>query len=222
MKNYRNIDNQFPSIKYLSDLNILLIEKVFDWTENNSDARRFLIKTEISFTFIIIKKFRIFLCEKFLFRIIKSIFISFDIEISNLHQKFEKFLINYYKRVYNLMQRVDIKNRFVIIQITISFFTLEITMFNIIFRTFLKSLNDHNIRKEVIRDITSIDRLFRIIYNFAEKARKINLKIQKLFDEKFRSNEFKFYKSLAEKKMFKYQIVSLFSEYHASKNFQGK
>lgn len=222
MKDYRNIDNQFPPIKYLSDLNILLIEKVFDWAENDSDIHRLLIEIETSFIFITIEKFRVFLCEKFPSRIIESIFISFDIEISDLHQKFEEFLISYYKRIYNLMQRINIKNRFIIIQITISLFTLEAIMFNIIFRAFLKGFNNHDIRKKIIRDMISIDRSFYMIYNFAEKVRKINLKIQKLFDEEFRLYEFKFYKSLVEKKMLKHQIASLFSEYHALKDFQKK
>ena len=75
------------------------------------------------------------------------------------------------------MQRVEIKNRSTTSSIAISLTTLESAILNIILRVFIKDLIDYDIRKEATREMVSTNRSLSIIYNLAEEARRINVKI---------------------------------------------
>ena len=56
--------------------------------------------------------FKSLLCERFFSKIVEIIFVSFDVELVELRQRDDEFLANYYKRVIDLMQRIDAKNKF--------------------------------------------------------------------------------------------------------------
>ena len=76
---------------------------------------------------------------------------------------------------------------------TLTFFELNFLksiFLNIVLRAFIRKLINHEIYKKIIRDITQVDRFLFEIYNFIEKARRSNLEIQKLLNEKFKINEF--------------------------------
>ena len=140
-----------------------------------------------------VNAFKFLLCERFSSKAIEVTSVFFDVELSELKQRSDESLIAYYKRVINLMQRVEIKDRASIITLIL----LESIMLNIILRVFIRDLFDSEIRKKTTRDMTSSDKSLKIIYQLIEKARRINLKIQKLFDEKFKQDELIFYKQLA-------------------------
>ena len=91
-------------------------------------------------------------------------------------------------------------------------------MLNIILRGFIKSILNSEIRKKITRDMTFNDRSLRTIYQFAEKARRINIEIQKLFKKELKQNELTFYKNLAQKNIFKHQIQSLLTSYHVDRD----
>ena len=84
-----------------------------------------------------------------------------------------------------------------------AFSLLESTILDIILRSFIRDINDHEIRKKVTRNIIIINRSLRFVYNLIEKTRRINMKIQKLIEEKNKSNELLFYKSLVKKNLSK-------------------
>ena len=111
-------------------------------------------------------------------------------------------LFVYYKRTYNFIKDVNVKNKLISIFAT-TFFLLESTMLNIILRFFIRDIDDYEIRKEVIRDMIITNRFLRFVYNFVEKTRRINVKIQKLANEKSKSNELLFYKFLMKKNLSK-------------------
>ena len=100
------------------------------------------------------------------------------------------------------MKDVSAKNKFISI-FTAAFSLFESTMLDIIFRFFIRNIDDYEIRKKVIRNMIVIDRFFRFVYNLVEKARRINVKIQKLTNEKSKSNKLLFYKSLLKKNLSK-------------------
>ena len=52
---------------------------------------------------------------------------------------------------------------------TTIFILFKLTMLDIIFKFFIRNINDYEIRKEVIRDMIIINRFFRFIYNLVEK-----------------------------------------------------
>ena len=76
----------------------------------------------------------------------------------------------------NLINRVKVKNR-PIITLSNVFILLESAMLNIIFRAFIRGLNDYKIHKKITRDITLTNRSLYIIYNFIKKVYCINSKI---------------------------------------------
>ena len=87
--------------------------------------------------------FKSLLCERFFFKIVKIISMSFDVELAELRQRDDESLHAYYKRVINLMQRVEVKNRTLIVTLTL----LESTMLDIILRVFIKNLVNTKVRK---------------------------------------------------------------------------
>ena len=97
---------------------------------------------------------------------------------------------------------MSIKNKSVLIFATI-FTLLKSIMLDMILKFFIRNINNHEIRKEIIRDMIVINRFFRFVYNFVKKTKHINIKIQKLTKKKSKSNELLFYKSLMKKNLSK-------------------
>ncbi len=111
------------------------------------------------------------------------------------------------------MQRVEAKDKSTFNSFTI-FTLLKLTMLNIILRAFIKRISNHIVQRKITRSMTATDKLLKFIYNLAEKAKWMNLKIQKLFNEKVKSKELIFYKKLIQKNMFKAQINVLLTSYY--------
>ena len=151
---------------------------------------------------IIIDHFRILFCDVFSSREVEISFILFKIKLVKLHQRLNEFLSIYYKRIYNFIKDVNVKNKLISMFITI-FSLLESAMLDFILRFFIRNIDDYKIRKEVTRDMTVIDRFLYFVYNLAEEAKRINMKIQKLANEKNKSNELLFYKSFMKKNLSK-------------------
>ena len=57
------------------------------------------------------------------------------------------------------------------------FFLLKSTMLDIILKFFIQNINNHEIRKESIRNMIIINRFFRFVYNLIKEAKRINVKI---------------------------------------------
>ena len=200
--------------KYFESMSMLLIDDVANWFENHFDAIR-LLNDSIFIQFTVVS-FKSLLCERFSSKVVEIIFVLFDVKLIELRQRDDEFLIDYYKRVINLMQRIDAKNRFAFAATT-TFILFEFVMLNTILRAFIKDLFDSKIRKKATRNMISSDRSLRTIYQLAEKTRRINIEIKKFFDEKFKYDELSFYKNLAQRNLFRHQIKILFTKYHVVK-----
>ncbi len=174
--------------KYLSFLNMLLIDETAEWSESHLDAIRLL--NDFNLIQNTMNAFKFLFCDRFSFRIVEVVSISIDVELTELKQKSDEILISYYKRVTSLMQRVDVRDRFVSSSFThfseFILFFLKSIMLNIILRTFIRELFEAEIRREAIRDMTSSNRFLKTIYQLAKKARRINIEIQKLYEKKIR------------------------------------
>ena len=155
-------------------------------------------------------------CDVFSSREVEVSLISFEIKLIKLHQRLNELLFIYYKRICNFIKGVSAKNK--LISMSAAVFSLfESTMLDIILRSFIRNIDDHEIRKKVIKDMIIIDRFFRFVYNLVEEARRINVKIQKFAKEKSKSNELLFYKSLMKKNLSKQQMTSLLTSHQISK-----
>ena len=168
------------------------------------------------FTQFTIVSFKSLLCERFFSKIVEIIFVSFDVELVELRQRDDEFLTDYYKRIIDLMQRINAKNKFVFAA-AIILILLEFAMLNIILRAFIRDLLNFEIRKKIIKNMISSNRSLRTIYQLTKKTRRINIEIKKLFDEKLKYDELSFYKNLAQRNLFRHQIEILLTEYHAAK-----
>ena len=93
-------------------------------------------------------------CDVFPSKEVEVLFISFEIKLVELYQRFNELLSIYYKRIYNFMKGVSVKNRSISTLTFLKFSFLELIFLNIVFRAFIRGLIDHEIHKKVIRGIT--------------------------------------------------------------------
>ena len=165
---------------------------------------------------ITMKHFKALLCERFLFKIVEMISIFFDVKLFELRQRSDELLITYFKRVINLMQRIDVKNRFIMSRS--SLILLKSTMLNINLKTFIRGLTNNEIKKKITRDMISSTRSLQIINQLTKKIKRTNIEVQKLFEKKIKQNELIFYKQLAQRNISKHQIETLLIFYHVEKH----
>ncbi len=166
--------------------------------------------------------FKIIFCDRFSSRVVKVVSIFIDVKLAELKQKSKKTLVSYYKRMTELMQRIDVRDRSSsdsnshADEFTLS--SLKSVMLNIILRAFIRELFDSEIRRETTRDMISSDRSFRTIYQLTEKTRRINIEIQKLYDEEIRQDELTFYKDLVQQSMSQVKIETMLTQYHSARS----
>ena len=168
------------------------------------------------FTQFTIVSFKSLLCERFSNKIVEIIFVSFDVKLVELRQRDDESLADYYKRVIDLMQRIDAKNKFAFV-VAFTFTLFEFAMLNIILRAFIRDLLNSKIKKKITKDMISSNRSLRTIYQLTKEARRINIEIKKLFDEKLKYDELSFYKNLTQRNLSRHQIETLLTEYHVAK-----
>ncbi len=185
--------NNFISFdKYLSFLNMLLIDKIIERFENHSNA--ICLLNDSFFIQNTVEIFKTIFCNRFSFRIVEIVSMFTDVKLIELKQKFDEILVSYYKRMTSLMQRIDARDRFLAKKSILS--SLKSAMLNIILYAFIRELIDSKIRREAIRDMISANKFLKTIYQLAKKARRINIKIQKLYEKEIRQNELSFYRHL--------------------------
>ncbi len=218
MFEYR-VNNLISSDKYLFSLNKLLIDETVEWFESHLDVIRLLNdSTLIQDT---INAFKFLFCDRFSSRVVEIVSVSIDVELVELKQKSDETLVSYYKRMTSLMQRVDARNRSISSSSHLSesiLFSLKSAMLNIILRTFIRELFELEIRREAIRDMISSDRSLKIIYQLIEKTRRINIEIQKLYDEEVRQNELSFYRELTQQSLSQTKIEVMLTQYHSNRS----
>lgn len=153
IKNYQDVDDLILADKYLKYLDMLLIDKVSEWFESDVNVIRLLVETDISFIQYTINQFKTRFCEKFSSKVIETSLVFFDFKLLKLRQKFDEFLTIYYKRVFNLMQRIDIKNRLFLVSAIVDLSTLKLVILIIILRAFVRDIFDYEVRKKVTRGL---------------------------------------------------------------------
>lgn len=87
-------------------------------------------------------------------------------------------LSSYYKKTYyNFIKNIDVKDRSISILVFLELRFLEFIFLNIVFREFIRNLIDHEIRKNVNRNIIQINRFLFKIYNLTKETRRNNFEI---------------------------------------------
>ncbi len=62
------------------------------------------------------------------------------------------------------------------------------------------------------------DRSLKIIYQLIKEARRINIEIQKLYDEEIRQNELSFYRELVQQFLSQTKIKAMLTQYHSNRS----
>ncbi len=118
------------------------------------------------------------------------------------------------------MQKIDARDRFVqnshVSEFILSF--LKLIMLNIILRTFIRELFELEIRREATREMISLNKSLKIIYQLIEKTRRINIEIQKLYDEEIRQNELSFYRKLIQQSLSQTKIKVMLTQYYSNRS----
>ncbi len=65
----------------------------------------------------------------------------------------------------------------------------------------MKGLYNSKIKQKAAEGIAPLDRSLRKVYTIATKARRINLKILKLIEDKAKENDLIFYKNVAKRNL---------------------
>jgi hypothetical protein len=144
--------------------------------------------------------------------------ISIDVKLTELRQKSDETLVSYYKRVTELMQRVDARDRSNSHADEFILSSLKSVMLNTILRAFIRELFDSEIRREAIRDMISSNRFLKTIYQLTKETRRINIEIQKLYEKEIRQNELSFYRDLIQQSISQIKIEIMLTQYHSNRS----
>jgi hypothetical protein len=144
--------------------------------------------------------------------------ISIDVKLTELRQKSNETLVFYYKRVTELMQRVDARDRSNLHADEFILSSLKSVMLNTILRAFIRELSDSEIRREAIRDMISSNRSLKTIYQLTKETRRINIEIQKLYEKEIRQNELSFYRDLTQQFISQTKIEIMLTQYHSNRS----
>jgi hypothetical protein len=109
LSGYKQADGTIPPEKYLNAFNMLFTDEAGDWADSHPDAIRLLSTDEPTKTTV--DTFKALLCERFPSKAAELTPIPFDVELAELRQKHDESLVNYYKRVLNLVNRFGGRDR---------------------------------------------------------------------------------------------------------------
>lgn len=74
-------------------------------------------------------------------------------------------------------------------QKNISLTSLKTTMLNSILKSFVKKIENAEVRKKANREMASTDRSLKMIYQSAKEARRNNIQLQKQYEEELRNED---------------------------------
>ena len=174
-------DGSMPPRKFLESVDLLLTDDAAEWAETCPDAVRLLADenpTAQSMT-----TFRNLFQERFPAKSVETSTVSFDLELSNLHQKEGESISFYYRRVCAFMLRVGAKDKSTDGTFTLSL--LEAATLDVILKAFVRGLADADIRKDTIRGLNTSGRSLRGVCSLAEDVERSKKELLKFLDEDF-------------------------------------
>ena len=90
-------------------------------------------------------------------------------------------------------------------------------MLNKILKFFVKEIKDVKIKREANREMITMNKFLKIIYQTIEKIRRNNVQLQKQYEKKLRKYELKFLKKFVLKNLSKQKIDVMFTFFHVDK-----
>ena len=111
-----------------------------------------------------------------------------------------------------LIHKMKVKKKFSLSEI-ISLNHIDLIILNIIFKTFLRELNDADIRRKTTKDMNSTNKSLKSLYLLTEKIKIMKTKLTKLKKKEKKAKEFQLYKNYANDFLNKSKLTALLSEY---------
>ena len=214
LRELKGEDGTVPPATYLHYLDLLLLGEAAEWAESNPEAIR-LFNTAIPTQATVDQLVSLFK-QRFPAKIVEAIPVTFDMELADLRQQPEETITNYYTRTLHLMQKYGAKDRAPGDLLSLA----EGSLLDTFLRTWLRGLTDNNIKRKCAEYMGATDRSLRMLYDAAESARRINLEVQKLFEDETKDSELQFYKEIAQRNMPETQINALLASYQAKAHGQ--
>ena len=147
---------------------------------------------------------------------------TYEINLENYNQKLEDFhqtenesLLSYYSRMKSLIHKMSVKKKSFLSE-TISLSHIDFMILDIIFRIFLRDLNDTDIRREITKDMKSFDKSLRSFYLLIEEIKIIKVELEKFKKEEKKIKEFQLYKNYANDLLDKSKLTALLFEFTLS------
>ena len=211
LRELKEEDGTVPPATYLHYFDLLLLGEAAEWAESNPEAIRLFNTTAPTQATIdqLVSLFK----QRFPAKIVEAIPVTFYMELVDLRQQPEETITNYYTRTLHLTQKYGAKDRASGDLLSLA----EGSLLDTFLRTWLRGLTDNNIKRKCAEYMGVTDRSLRMFYDAAESARRVNLEVQKLFEDEIKDSELQFYKGLAEKNLSGQQISSMLATHHAAR-----
>ena len=142
---------------------------------------------------------------------------NYNQKLEDFHQAENESLLSYYSRMKSLIHKMSAKERSSLPE-TIPLSHIDLMILDTIFRTFLRDLNDADIRRKTTKDMRSPDKSLRSLYLLTEEVRTTKAELKKLRKKEERAKEFQLYKDYANDLLNKSKLITLLSEYAMPSN----
>ncbi|KAF6238772.1 hypothetical protein HO173_003279 [Letharia columbiana] len=185
------------------------------WAESNPEAVRLLDTDEP--TQATVEQFTSLFKQRFPAEVIEVVPVTFDAELADIRQQSTETITAYYTKTLNLMHKYGAKDRGHSMLLSLA----EGSLLDTFLRTWIRGLTDQVITRKCAENMGSPDRSLRLLYDVAESTRRVNIEIQKLFEDEAKENELQFYKDLAQRNMPATQIDALHASYHVKAQGPG-
>ena len=207
LRGLRGPDGKVPPATYIEYFELLLEGDAAEWAESNLEANRLFNAS--SPTEATVEQLKSLFKQRFPAKIIESVPVTFDRELSELRQKQNESITDYFTRTRHLMQKYGAKDR-----VSGELLTLgDGSLLDTFLHAWLRGLVDNSVKMECARCMRAADRSLRMLYDAADSAHETNLERQRLIEEESNHNELQFLRELTRRNMPETQINALHPSY---------
>ena len=216
MAGYKN-NNVIPADRYLSAIELLLVEEASVWSETDLDVAGWLAEENPTQNTVTLFKTRFI--QKYPARLAESAPFNFDAEMADLRQGPEETLLMYYRRTLGSLQRVGGRDRPLVPSPENPMLSsLESVTLDTVIRSFVRGISDIDVKREAIRGSSVLSRSLQGTYNVAEEARRSKLEFAKVKEEEDRQHELEFLRKVVSQNLPPQQVEVLRTNYSTQSN----
>lgn len=206
LEDFQDAEGNIPPKTYLKYLDLLLIDNAADWLETNADASRLM--ESVSPSQDTIEHFVSLIKERFPSKAVEELLLSFHAELLELRQRVDETLTSYYSRAINFIRKYAAKDRSAGKTLSLA----ESSLLDTFLRQWVEGLTNSEVKRKAAEGMAATDRSLRKVSTVADEARRVNLEIERLFEDEQNENDLVFYKK-AERNLTLAQIQAMRASY---------